>query len=375
MDTYFAPAERASKTQFLEDIHVLAENPIVDSILGSAGGLIAVLNEHRQILAINESLLNYMGIDNPQDVLQLRPGESLQCIHAHDMEGGCGTSMYCPTCGVAIAIMATLRKGKSEVMTCGVTASRNGNNIELFFRASSSLLILNGKRLVLLFLQDITKEHRYAALERVFFHDINNIITSLLGKCELLSIKNGNKADPLVNGICKLAARLTQEVRIQQYLARSEQTGYKFDFEEVSSLQVCEELHQVFDHHPCARNKILTITEPSQPITLKTNLSLLLRVIGNMVLNAIEASATGEEVKVRIERDISRVVFSVWNTSFIPVEAQKRIFMRHFSTKQELGRGIGTYSMKLFGEEFLGGKVDFTSSKEDGTTFRFFLEV
>jgi sensor histidine kinase regulating citrate/malate metabolism len=46
-----------------------------------------------------------------------------------------------------------------------------------------------------------------------------------------------------------------------------------------------------------------------------------------------------------------------------------RIFQRNYSTKSDSGRGLGTYSMKLFGETYLGGKVDFTSSESEGTTF------
>ncbi len=47
----------------------------------------------------------------------------------------------------------------------------------------------------------------------------------------------------------------------------------------------------------------------------------------------------------------------------------RRIFQRNFSTKAEAGRGIGTFSMKLLGEEVLGGKVSFTSTENDGTVF------
>jgi sensor histidine kinase regulating citrate/malate metabolism len=40
-----------------------------------------------------------------------------------------------------------------------------------------------------------------------------------------------------------------------------------------------------------------------------------------------------------------------------------------------VGRGIGTYSMKLFGEKYLKGKVWFTSSAENGTSFFFELKA
>ena len=46
-----------------------------------------------------------------------------------------------------------------------------------------------------------------------------------------------------------------------------------------------------------------------------------------------------------------------------------RIFQRYYSTKGEPGRGLGTYSMKLFGEQYLGGEVRFDTSESEGTVF------
>ena len=63
----------------------------------------------------------------------------------------------------------------------------------------------------------------------------------------------------------------------------------------------------------------------------------------------------------------------VSNPEIMPQEVQFQIFQRSFSTKGEVGRGIGTYSMKLFGERYLGGKVDFVSYSPEGTTFRLSL--
>ena len=66
-------------------------------------------------------------------------------------------------------------------------------------------------------------------------------------------------------------------------------------------------------------------------------------------------------------------VWDVWNSGVIPSNIQNRIFQRHFSTKASVGRGLGTFSMKLFGEKYLKGKVSFLSSVEKGTTFTFKL--
>lgn len=53
----------------------------------------------------------------------------------------------------------------------------------------------------------------------------------------------------------------------------------------------------------------------------------------------------------------------------MPEQVRLQVFQRSFSTKGEPGRGIGTYSIKLFGETYLGGRVSFSSQEPEGTTF------
>jgi len=45
------------------------------------------------------------------------------------------------------------------------------------------------------------------------------------------------------------------------------------------------------------------------------------------------------------------------------------LFQRSFSTKGE-GRGLGTYSIKLYTERYLKGTVSFSSAEGEGTVFR-----
>jgi len=52
----------------------------------------------------------------------------------------------------------------------------------------------------------------------------------------------------------------------------------------------------------------------------------------------------------------------------MPAEIQMQIFQRSFSTKGS-DRGIGTYSIKLLAENYLKGKVDFSSNESEGTIF------
>jgi len=103
---------------------------------------------------------------------------------------------------------------------------------------------------------------------------------------------------------------------------------------------------------------------------LKTDRPMLRRVIGNMVLNALEATPAGGTVKVSLVVGADDSWIKVSNPGEIPRDVQQGIFKRSFSTKSETGRGIGTYSMKLFGERYLGGLVGFHC--HNGSTVFFF---
>ena len=70
-----------------------------------------------------------------------------------------------------------------------------------------------------------------------------------------------------------------------------------------------------------------------------------------------------------VESPGSMVTLKVWNAQQISDEISCRIFQRHFSTKGGMGRGLGTFSAKLFTEKYLGGSLNFVTSPDAGTTF------
>ena len=93
------------------------------------------------------------------------------------------------------------------------------------------------------------------------------------------------------------------------------------------------------------------------------------RVLSNMLKNALEATAPGQTVTLNCTERGDSAAFTVHNREVMPADVQLQIFQRSFSTKGEAGRGIGTYSIKLLGEQYLGGKVEFTSREAEGTSF------
>ena len=103
-------------------------------------------------------------------------------------------------------------------------------------------------------------------------------------------------------------------------------------------------------------------------VALTTDPAVVGRVLGNLVKNALEASAPGEAVVIGARATDDGCELWCHNRGAIPPAHQPQVFQRSFSTKGE-GHGIGTYSVRLLTERYLHGRVGFTSSPEAGTRF------
>src|SRR5512133_2145852 len=97
--TAYLPAERTGALKLATEISVASRSAVIEALLLGTGTALAVLDRHRQIVALNAAYVALLGARDPAAALGLRPGESLGCVHAADAPGGCGTTKACPTCG------------------------------------------------------------------------------------------------------------------------------------------------------------------------------------------------------------------------------------------------------------------------------------
>ena len=373
MNTFFAPPERAGERLFRDHVDLVSGSPLMGGLMQTVSGLLAVLNEQRQILALNETLLDLLGLGDAEDVLGLRLGEAIRCVHAQDPPAGCGTTRYCSSCGAAIAMVTSLREDAPRERDCAVTVSRDGEERDLYLKVHCRPMELEGHRVLLLFLQDVTSQQRKAGLERMFFHDIANTVNCLVNASELLVMRDGADESDVDRKIYQCALRLVREINMQRDLVSAGDTSYQPVIGRVGIGELLQELRSTFAQHPAAENKMLQVENHGPDLPLRADRHLLIRVLDNMVTNALEASAEGDRIRVWVETDEQWISFCVWNRQPIAESVRRRVFQRNYSTKAGDGRGVGTYSMKLFGEKYLGGKVTFTTSEADGTTFRFRL--
>jgi signal transduction histidine kinase len=164
--------------------------------------------------------------------------------------------------------------------------------------------------------------------------------------------------------------QLSQEIRSYASLLGAERGEVAAHPVLVIADDVLSRVSQVFKLHGVSAGKSLEVECRSSRSRLHVDSVILARVLINMIKNALEASPPGGTVRLTFERHGGVPVFKVWNSGTIPEHVKPRIFERSYSTKAGSRRGFGTYSMKLFGEKVLKGKVSFFSSDIEGTTFQ-----
>jgi hypothetical protein len=339
--------------------------PEVCGLLNAVPNVLLLLNEHRQVVFANRSLLALLGLTGLEQVYGRRPGEVLDCDHAGETAGGCGTADACAVCGAARAISACER-GAAAVQECRIIQKCSGGALDL--RISATPVPLNGQSYTVLSVTDISDEKRRKAIERIFFHDLLNTAGAIMGYAELLSRATVDQFADLSKSMHRLSASMVEEIRAQWELAAAENNDFTAHFEPVGTREMLASVEHAYRNHDVSQQRLLEVDPQAANESFLTDKTLLRRVLGNMVKNALEAARPGETVRMGCEVSPDSVEFWVHNPGQMPRDVQLQIFQRSFSTKG-VGRGLGTYSIKLLSERYLRGRVSFTSTAA-GTTFR-----
>ncbi len=374
--TYFAPAGRVEGA-IIDHVHgfIQADSllvPLLDAIPDYA----LILNEQRQIVLANRSLLDLYG-GAEDEVIGKRLGEVLGCFHAGEGPDGCSTGIHCTTCGAGFAMVESLEKNASVSRECRLTVGRGGLMSCLDLQVVASPLSVSGIPLTVCVMKDISANKRRRMLETVFFHDLMNTVSGISGAIELLADggpMTGEEEQKYRQMLVDQASRLVDEINHQRKLLAAEMGEFKPDLGLVEIRPLLEEIRDLYAGHMVARGRNLVVGEIAEQ-TIISDLAILRRVLGNLVKNALEAVAPGETVTMGCLGSDGGVTFSVHNPGAMAREVQLQVFQRSFSTKAEKGRGIGTYSVKLFGENYLGGKVGFSSDERNGTVFTLSLPI
>ncbi len=362
----FAPGERSRTENIIAAHALLSADDLLTAILDAMPLMVAILDENRHIIYANSLLTSAYGNGNLDSLLGTRPGEMVNCVHAWENELGCGTTISCRFCGAVTAVLAA-QKGRTVTRECRIMTPVGSDPLDLRIKASP--FEYKGSSYTIIAVENIADEKRREVLERTFFHDIMNTAGNIQGvanlTAEAVSCEEIRELAPLAQ---ELAAQLISEISAQRDLYQAEKNRLQFTIKKISSTAVLTGVAHNYRNMDCAMGKKIILDQQGEDHDLRTGPVLLARVLGNMLKNALEASGPGDTITLGCRHEGTETVFWVHNPAVMNDEVKHQVFQRSFSTKG-LGRGLGTYSIKLLGEKYLGGEVSFTSAEDEGTTF------
>jgi signal transduction histidine kinase len=355
---YFLDVEPSSP----EMMHYLQE------FLNSQLHISAIVNENKQVVLSNEALVTLTGMQPLENIVGKRPGKVLGC--ANLMPGiDCTETENCSFCGINRTLQQSQTEQRRVVSETRLSTRTNGQLISYDFQVVCSPLSFHGKSYTLINLVDISMLKRNEMLERVFYHDLLNHLGGLSGIVSILKTVNRQpELEEYIEILTAMSELTVEDIQTQQLLRAAESSKLIVDKQYYSAFEMLETVRKQLAYHSQFEKRKIVVCSECSDFGFQTDGALLKRILINMAKNAAEASHEHSPIHLICKRQDDMALFCVHNEGVIQQDIQKQIFQRSFSTKGK-GRGLGTYSMKLFGENYLKGRVYFTSNKKDGTLF------
>lgn len=369
MNSKHAPGEKASEEKLFESYRQIYNLENVKEIINALPYIAAILNAERQIVYVNNNLLELMNITSIEDILGARPGDTINCIHAKEEDGGCGTSESCKYCGAVNTIIKSQNTNQPAKDECRIESRVNGEMTNLDLLVTATPFKINDEQYTIITLNDISSEKRKNALEKIFFHDVVNTAGTLNSIIELMKdIKDEKELKRFISLADNTSKELIEEIISQRELIAAENNELQLKRSCVLSIDLIRDVVVKILYNQIAIDRSVIIDKESVEITFTTDIQLLRRVLTNMLKNALEATPKHGKVKIGCYNDDKYITIWVSNPTYIPKDIQLQLFLRSFSTKGK-NRGLGTYSMKLLTEKYLSGRISFTSDEKEGTKF------
>ena len=227
---------------------------------------------------------------------------------------------------------------------------------------------------------DMWKEN----LSNMIIHDLKNPLGVIQGTLVFfkgtLEDELDAKQSQLLESALLSADRAINLVSAILDVRRLEEGRMPLEFQPVAPAEVVracmDELHPLLNMH----NLRVTIDVPDNLPPVRSDYSTLIRILGNLLDNAIKFTPSGGRITIRARQTLAGVQFSVSDTGYgIPPEQHERIFEKFAQASiraegQRAGVGLGLTFCKL-AVEAQRGRIWVESDQGVGTTFHFTLPI
>lgn len=344
---------------------------LVKELLSSMSSVVCILNNRNEIIFANERLIEQYCFDLNRDLPGLRFGEVVNCINVSSPDAVCGSTEKCKYCGANYTFNDFWNAKQLVVNECRLIRDVNGNTQQVDLEITARPFHFEQDYMVVS-LVDITDQKRRDILERIFFHDIINMAGSLKGVLDLMKEPVHRTDESFFEVATSLSTQIIEEIKGQHQVFKAEKGELEITPVKIYMEDFLLEVRNKVKYCQEAFERDIITEDHTGNIVFITDEVLLNRIIFNMAKNALEAIDRGELIHIHAYSQADSIRIEVINKTSMEEDVRNQLFQRSYSTKGK-NRGIGTYSMKLLGERYLKGKVDFSSDEKNGTTF--FIEI
>ena len=326
---------------------------------------VMALNESRELVYCNAAMLDRLDGTALVDLLGMRPGQLLRCIHVEEGPDGCGSSESCHTCCVLRSFLESetgIRSRHEGSVDIDIRHVPDTINVRL----CCSRVPSEHGMLAVIALADITEATRRAAIEKLFFHDVINVASALGGLAECVAEDVTEELRETASLVHALSQRLIEEIETQRMVLAAERDLLNLNKERIQAQPLLQRLAVMYRNRAETIGCELRMAPQLSDVTITTDRAILQRVLGNMIKMAMDASRRGDCITIGCGEEVGRCAFWAQIPRPLPEATLSGLF--HGSCSQTMPRGkLSSYGMQLLNDRYLHGIISFTVSPEDGT--------
>jgi len=385
---------------------IAEQHSLIKAIYSNAPFIMMVVDRNRRLRQVSGFATQFAG-SPAEEMIGLRGGEAMRCLHALDDPRGCGFGEFCKGCVIRNKVIETLEHGVVNLQfEASFDFSSEDRTQTLALLVSTTPIPFQGENMALVTIMDITerkqaeneKERLQAQLSQAqkvesvgrlaggVAHDFNNKLTIINGYAEM-AIDMMDPSDPVRETIQEIYAAGNQSAGIvRQLLAFARKQTISpvlLDLNNTISgmLKMLQRLigeNIDLAWHP-GKNLWPVKIDPSQVDQIMANLAVNSRDaisdVGNLTIETKNTIVDEDYCRLNPEAIPGHYVMLAVSDDGCGIEKEGRdqIFEPYFTTK-ETGKGTGLGLPTIFGiVKQNEGFLNVYSEPGEGTTFKIYF--
>jgi len=211
------------------------------------------------------------------------------------------------------------------------------------------------------------REQAWREMAKQVAHEIKNPLTPMRLTIQSFQRKFNPEDEDIHQKIDEYSKTLIQQVDTMSAIAEAFSNFAKMPAQKNEILNIVEVIRLALD---IFNEGYIDFTTEKEKIIANFDRTQLIRVITNLVKNAIQASATNEKPNIKVAvNDSDNLIKIIVSDNGIGIKTENRakIFEPKFTTKNS-GMGLGLGMVKNIVETY-NGSITFTSEEHKGTVF------